>query len=265
MKIYRFKSVDSTMNIAKSILRGEVVLPETVEEVKEGENEVLSKISKRNIIIADEQTAGRGRLDRKWQSDSDKGLYVTYLFSVSADNPNLNGFSLAVGIAVKRAIADLGKQVKLKWPNDLVVFDQAGNLCKLGGILIELEKQAELLYISVGIGLNIKKVNYQNTMYKVCSLEELEGGGEISSRVLFEALTAHFWNVCQTYFEVGFVAFQDEWLAHSVYLGMKIKIVSQAGERFGIMSGIDQAGRLLVADDAGVTTCIEIGDVSLRS
>lgn len=251
------------MNVAKAIIRGEEVNPEKIEEV---ECEIQSKISNRFAIIADEQTAGRGRLDRRWESDSNKGLYVTYLFSVSADCSDLNGFSLVVGVAAKRAIESLGRQVRLKWPNDLVVFDENKNLCKLGGILIELERREDLLYISAGIGLNIKKVSYLNTTHKAYSLEELEGdSAQISSQVLFDRLTESFWNACRTYFNSGFSSFKDEWLAGSVYLGMKIKIVSQQTEKSGTMFGIDDVGRLLVTDEQGRLISVEIGDVSLRS
>ena len=276
VKSYHYESVDSTMSVAKILAAcGEVSEPLTISEVDMN----CSQLSDLVVITADEQISGRGRFQRRWYSENGAGLYVTYQFSIPVGFSKLDGFSLAVGVAVKRAISKFAVQIKLKWPNDVVVFNEQNELCKLAGILIELVSAGddgddnEKLYVNAGVGINLKQTSYpEKLMHKAISLEELSAsrGNGILKESLLQELSAEFWKVCDEYFMNGFSAgLKAEWEENNACAGMKIKVSPAAAsdvlqERSGTMVGVDNDGSLLLRDEqAGETARISIGDVSL--
>ena len=102
------------------------------------------------VIIADEQVEGRGRQGRSWASGRGTGVWLTYL--TWQDHPRDVGvLSLRVGLTVARSIPGIGPHVRLKWPNDIVLYDK-----KLGGVLCEARWEgAALDWVVVGIGINV--------------------------------------------------------------------------------------------------------------
>ena len=110
-----------------------------------GNDYVKSKTLCPFVVLCEQQTAGRGRYGRSWQSAFGAGLYLSALFPL-ADFQDVGGLSLAVGVMVARFVTKLGLDICLKWPNDLL--DKQGK--KLGGILIEIQDG----YVIAGIGIN---------------------------------------------------------------------------------------------------------------
>ncbi len=259
-KKIHFAITDSTMNVAKSIITGQEITG-NISQITDVQFPLSDIISDQTIILADAQISGRGRLARKWESDSGRGLYVTYLFSLKNGQNDLSGFSLAAGVAIKRAIAQLRLNVNLKWPNDIVVLDDHNEMGKLGGILIDLDIEDSLLFVSVGIGVNLRKIDCENTMYKITSLEEL--GVNITAEELLEKLNDEFWNVCEIYFQNGFIALKDEWLNCCLGLDYEVKVIVNEQEIFGKMVGVSNSGQLLLEDKNGEITEFTVGDVSL--
>ncbi len=103
------------------------------------------------VVIARTQRAGRGRNGRRWQSGQEGNLYASILLRPRLEPKHVPPISLCVGIAVVRAVRELGVRAELKWPNDIVVGTR-----KLGGILAEASTQGmRLEHVVVGIGLNI--------------------------------------------------------------------------------------------------------------
>lgn len=102
------------------------------------------------LVLADEQTAGRGRQGRRWHSAPGQGIWLGYLMR-APDRPPGGVLALRVGLAVAAALDDLGLSARLKWPNDLIVHDR-----KLGGILCEARWKGERVgWVAIGLGLNI--------------------------------------------------------------------------------------------------------------
>jgi BirA family biotin operon repressor/biotin-[acetyl-CoA-carboxylase] ligase len=102
------------------------------------------------VVLADQQMAGRGRLGREWYSPSKAGIWMGYLMR-PAGGLESGVLALRVGIAIARALDDMGVTVQLKWPNDILLDG-----CKLGGVLCEARwLGARLRWIAVGIGLNV--------------------------------------------------------------------------------------------------------------
>ena len=103
-------------------------------------------------VAADEQTAGRGRLDRTWVSSFGLGIALSIAVSETKVAVPLSTVPLVSGLAVHRALQRCGLEIGLKWPNDLVVVDADGELRKLGGILVQ--RFDDCLVIGIGINLD---------------------------------------------------------------------------------------------------------------
>lgn len=129
-----YTSVASTMDVARAL----------APELAPGRNA---------LVLTKEQSAGRGRQGRVWES-TPGGFYATYVFSSSAGSFSPEGFSLVVGVSLAEFFAALGFAVQLKWPNDVLTEQGA----KLAGVLIELVGDQELRRALVGIGVNLRGV-----------------------------------------------------------------------------------------------------------
>ncbi len=119
-------------------------------------------------VLADEQTAGRGRQGRRWHSPAGAGIWLGYL---KRPGPASEGgvLSLRVGLAVRDVLAQFGVTVCLKWPNDLLVCDR-----KLGGILCEARwSGAKARWVAVGIGLNVRSPVPPELSHRAIALDEV--------------------------------------------------------------------------------------------
>jgi BirA family biotin operon repressor/biotin-[acetyl-CoA-carboxylase] ligase len=121
--------------------------------------------------VAVQQTHGRGRLGRSWESLP--GASLTFSLSLAIQRPDWSGLSLAVGLAVATALDPAGTQLGLKWPNDLWRLDAPGQGRKLGGILIEGMQVTDQRMAVIGIGLNILPLTMPE---QVASLSEFLPG-----------------------------------------------------------------------------------------
>ena len=108
-----------------------------------------------SVVVADRQSAGRGRRGRNWLSSPEASLTFSLLWRFSGNASTLSGLSLAVGVALAQAMENLGAQgVCLKWPND-VLLRSGDDFAKLAGILIELSSDRRGTQAIIGIGLNL--------------------------------------------------------------------------------------------------------------
>ncbi len=138
--------------------------------------DVIHKLAERDapagtVVIADEQTAGRGRFGRIWHSPPGSGIWMGFL-ARPKDGLGVGVLSLRVGLAIARALEDMAVSVQLKWPNDVVIGRR-----KLGGVLCEARWMRDRVrWIAVGIGLNLCGQLPHQVAAKAVSLEELLPG-----------------------------------------------------------------------------------------
>ncbi len=133
------------------------VRPETVST-----QEDLRRLSEQGlpdgtVVLADRQTGGRGRLGRRWESPGGKGLYLSALFRPSREAPSPEILPLAMALAVRDTLSSTGADVRVKWPNDLVIpWKDGRSFRKLAGILCEsVSSSGSIETILVGIGINL--------------------------------------------------------------------------------------------------------------
>lgn len=225
-----YESVSSTMDVARQLLA----------------EQQLSE-SWCGLVTADHQLAGRGRQGRSWLS-AGAAFMGTFIFCTAKPVAEVSGYSLAVGLAVARALEPHGYSFSLKWPNDLVVVRDA-SLRKLGGILIEVEEHRGYRVLLVGLGINVSKPPAELGGSAV-SLEEL-GAGAPSHTVLVDSLGAQLLKSHESFFAAGgFASIRHDWQERSCFVSGQTQLQVAIGDSIvsGRYSGVSDLGALLLID-----------------
>jgi BirA family transcriptional regulator, biotin operon repressor / biotin---[acetyl-CoA-carboxylase] ligase len=214
------------------------------------------------VLAAECQTAGRGRLGRTWHSGLGAALTFSLLWRFESGLAALSGLSLAVGIAVMRALFELNVAgVGLKWPNDVIL-----NNGKLAGIL--LEAQGDMLgpsAVVIGIGLNLKVpvALHERIDQAVSDLASQDMPLPERNLVLAVSLK-HLVPVLREFAEHGFAPFRAEWESHHVFQQRPVRLSLPDGTGVtGTALGVTDGGALRVATGQGIKT-FNAGEVSLR-
>jgi BirA family biotin operon repressor/biotin-[acetyl-CoA-carboxylase] ligase len=233
-------------------------------------NDVASGLADRGapegtVVLADAQTAGRGRLGRQWSSPPDAGLYVSLVCRNRIAAPFL---TLAGGVAVAEAIRSAtGLPVEIKWPNDIVVSRGAGGgrRPKLAGILAEGSTGVDgLQFVVVGIGINVRPAALLPPVAERATSLEAELGRPVDPVHLLVELLAAFARAFAELSVGRHDAVLDRWraLAPSAS-GARVTFEAGHGRRDGVTSGIADDGALLVRTDRG-TERIVAGEILWR-
>ena len=210
-----------------------------------------------SVLIADLQTAGRGRRGRVWHSAPDQSLVFSLLWRLPKDRMP-EALSLVVGMGLMRAVAELGViDPKVKWPNDIVCDGR-----KLAGVLIDLQPgQLQSAIIGIGINLGLPLGLPEDIAAASVGLDELLPR-KSSREVLLAIALKHLARVLDQYERDGFAALRDEWQQVHALHGRNVNV--SGGETLsGICTGVGERGELLVKTTQGLRQVLS-GDVSLR-
>ncbi|HUS25045.1 MAG TPA: biotin--[acetyl-CoA-carboxylase] ligase [Candidatus Binatia bacterium] len=211
-------------------------------------------------LLAEHQTAGRGRRGRAWHSPLGQNLYLSLAWTFAQWPPQLTALPLAVGIATAQALQQLGLAgVKLKWPNDLVVGGH-----KLGGILIEQRGEAAgACRAVIGLGLNVTMAAAPGITQPWTSLAQAMAPASAPSRnALAARILAHWVEMLDRFASDGFAPFASAWQALDATLGRTVTVHADPPYE-GIARGVDASGALQVECTGGQRRVLA-GDVSLR-
>ncbi len=207
------------------------------------------------LLVAERQTAGRGRLGRNWSSHGDgqapeAHASLTFSLGLPLAPIDWSGLSLAVGLAVAHS---LHPEVQLKWPNDLWV---AGR--KLGGILIETVAVADLRYAVIGIGLNIGLPAEQDLRTPPAALRELLPA--MNAAQALERIAPPLVQTVLRFANEGFGPLRNAYLARDLLLGRDV-VCTDGTE--GVAQGVDSDGALMLQTAQGMKK-INSAEVSVR-
>jgi BirA family biotin operon repressor/biotin-[acetyl-CoA-carboxylase] ligase len=217
-----------------------------------------------DVLLAEHQSAGRGRRARQWFAapGSSLCLSVGWLFPVlPADSGAL---SLAVGVAVLRALRTLpAGPLQLKWPNDLI---SAGR--KVGGILIELRAEAGgPAYVVIGIGLNVALPSAVSGEIEASGTAPIDlaglGVASVDRNQLAGLIIGELLACLQQFEREGFAPFSTEWQAADALAGQLVTVTGPGIAYSGRAAGIEPDGALRLQTAAGVVRVVS-GEVSLR-
>ncbi|MFC0133611.1 biotin--[acetyl-CoA-carboxylase] ligase [Massilia eurypsychrophila] len=217
-----------------------------------------AQLARPTLLIAEHQSAGRGRAGRSWLSAPGDSLTFSLAWQFDGSPQQLLGLPLAVGVALAEALAALAVPVQLKWPNDVL---KDGS--KLAGILIETQGAPGGTWAVIGIGLNLSMPD---------RIEERIGRSiatapwlaRMERDALMAALTDALAAGMDQFAREGFGAFRARWDALHAWRGQPVAIVDQGAVlQQGVAAGVDDSGRLLLDTDGG-RVAVLAGDVSLR-
>lgn len=210
------------------------------------------------LVVADTQSAGRGRQGRGWSSESG-GMYATIGFATARPVGACSGLSLMVGVVACEVLAALGATLRLKWPNDLLDADGR----KVGGILIEVAQHAEGAIVLVGIGLNVANpiaLGEENRLYAPGHLAVFAPYDTEPFRLA--PLIARELRRCWHSFErEGLAPFVEPWKRLCSHIDSTIEVQTDQGMRRGRCCGVDSDGALLLEDNGRITRVVS-GHVS---
>jgi BirA family biotin operon repressor/biotin-[acetyl-CoA-carboxylase] ligase len=207
------------------------------------------------VVVAEEQTAGRGRFGRKWVSPAGQNLYFTLL--LRPDVARLRTLSMAAPLAVCRGLeATTPLHPQIKWPNDVLIGGR-----KLSGILIESEFAGQApRYALVGIGLN---VNFRTADTEVAAIAT-SIAQELGSVVSREDVLAAVLNALGKLYEGGEDAYAG-WRERLETLGREVTVTFRGETVAGMAEDVDGEGNLVVRTADGELRTFEAGEVSLRT
>ena len=221
------------------------------------------------LLVAEHQSAGRGRQGRPWQSQP--GASLTFSLGLPLAAADWSGLSLAVGVSLAEALAPTragGPQIGLKWPNDLWLMDgpllDSPHGRKLGGILIETvaagANPGQQRLVIIGIGLNVLPFDAADAKSGFASLHELDPAATapgVLARVALPLVQA-----LQQFEREGFQSFAERFAARDLLRDRTVRTTLPEVPE-GTARGVSPQGALLVESAAGITS-VSSGEVSVR-
>jgi BirA family biotin operon repressor/biotin-[acetyl-CoA-carboxylase] ligase len=214
------------------------------------------------VCLAEQQTAGRGRLGRAWVSPFGANVYLSLLWRYPLAPAQLGGLSLAAGVAVARALMATGASgIGLKWPNDLHWRRR-----KLAGLLLEVAGESQgpsHVVVGVGVNLRLDPAHASGIDQPWTDLHTVLGADGYGRNAVVASLIAELCAALDSYGVDGLAAFHADWQRFDAYLGETVELVAGDRRITGVHAGIDTDGALLLAVD-GRLQAFHAGEVSLR-
>jgi BirA family biotin operon repressor/biotin-[acetyl-CoA-carboxylase] ligase len=215
------------------------------------------------VLLAEHQGAGRGRRGRAWQSPFGAQVCLSILWRFPRGTAALGGLSLAVGVAVQRAIAQLGSgATALKWPNDVVAGER-----KLAGVLVEAGGEPTgPCHAVVGVGLNARLTAAQGAAIDQpwTDLATLLGTAMPARTQVAATLVGALLPALEQFALEGLAPFLPEWRAHDALAGREVDLHEGPDQQTAMVLGIDAQGLLRVRDRAGRERALASAGFSVR-
>jgi BirA family transcriptional regulator, biotin operon repressor / biotin---[acetyl-CoA-carboxylase] ligase len=211
-------------------------------------------------IVSGEQTAGRGRLERRWVSPAGAGLYASVILRPRFSPAYWSLIPLMAALAVHHAVIETcGLVVDIKWPNDILAGER-----KLCGILAETVETAIGRAVIVGIGINLTSQSQPDELRDVATSVAEETNRTISANELLESLLRALGiRYAQLETDEGRRELLQDWMAHSTYAQDKHVFVKSDDEQFsGVTRGLENDGALRVETETGEIRIVHAGDVT---
>jgi BirA family biotin operon repressor/biotin-[acetyl-CoA-carboxylase] ligase len=211
------------------------------------------------VVICEQQTAGRGRRGRTWVSPPGLNLYFSVILRPELPPQRAPELTLVTAVAVAETLREAGADTEIKWPNDLQVDG-----LKVGGILTELSAEPDRVHfavVGVGLNLNATEEDFPPELREVATSVREVCRHPVSRSLLTAALWARLEQWLDRHAEEGFAPVREAWRSYSCTLGEEVLVKAERRELRGVAEDIDETGALLVRTPEGVLEKILAGDV----
>ncbi len=203
------------------------------------------------ICITESQQEGRGRRGRDWISTPYRNLIFSMCWCFDAWPDAITGISLAAGIEVARTLKAAGiDDVKVKWPNDLVVSGR-----KIAGILIDVRGEANsgcVVVMGLGVNFALSRSDGRLIDQPWTDLKSL-GHGEANRNRIASGCIDAWVRLCKNYQTAGFRQYRQDWPQYDVYNNCDVRVRSSRGDYSGRVCGVNETGQLIVREPGGAT------------
>jgi len=249
--------------LGQSLFSKNLIFVETVDSTNNMAKDLAAKGAQEGtVVVAEEQTAGRGRLQRKWLSPKHANLLFSVLLRPSTIVPDqIFTLTMILALASIDAVEDVsGIHIMIKWPNDLYV-----NQKKLGGILTEFSVRKNLVqHVVLGLGLNVNWEPADSSLLYPSTSILTETGGAVSREQILIRILKKFERYYYQILAGKLDNFYERWNRRSMLFGKRITIQGPGESRDGIARGIDKNGALVITNDKGKEERVMCGDISVK-
>ncbi|MGI1690705.1 biotin--[acetyl-CoA-carboxylase] ligase [Thermoanaerobacter uzonensis] len=223
--------------------------------------EIASRVPDGTVIIAEEQTAGRGRLGRSWISQKGCGIWMSIILKPNIQPQEAINLTQVAAISVVKAIEEVFHvESKIKWPNDIILNNK-----KVCGILTEMSSEIDKInYVIIGIGVNVNCDNFPEELKGKATSLYLETNSKVDRKKLTASILNNLEFYYNAYLQKGFEYIRPICIEKSITIGRQIKVIANEGEIEGKAVTIDNNGSLVVETKEGKRLSIMSGDVSVR-
>ena len=247
-------------NLKTEIIGKNIIHLESVDSTNDYLKKIGNNVQEGTVVISEEQTKGKGRLGRNWQSKSKEGIWMSIILKPQIIPYKAPFITLIAGAAIVKALNGLQVPVKIKWPNDIIINNK-----KVSGILTELSAEIERVnYVVVGIGMNVKNLYFDKELEeKATSLYKEDyylSRVELVSQIIYE-----FEKLYKNYIENNN---KEETLRickeYSAVLNKDVYIIKDDKKELVKCIDISNDGNLIVRDSNDTIQEILSGEVSIR-
>ena len=218
-------------------------------------------------VVADRQTAGKGRRGRSWESPAGRAIYFTIVVRPAFIPDKASMVTLVMALSVAEAIQKVtGLSTGIKWPNDIVV-----NGKKVVGILTEMSmtpEMNEIQFLVAGVGVNVNQESgeeFPEELRKTATSLKIESGRQLDRAELLAEILAQFEENYGTFERmVNLSGLRERYESRLAGRNAVVRVLDPAGEYTGISRGITETGELIVEKETGETVLVYAGEVSVR-
>ncbi|EIT86616.1 bifunctional protein BirA [Fictibacillus macauensis ZFHKF-1] len=214
------------------------------------------------LVIADEQTGGRGRLGRSWQSPKGSGIWMSLILRPDIPLQKSPQLTLLAAVSVAKAIyKTTGMQAEIKWPNDILL-----NGKKAVGILTELQAESDRIHaviIGIGINVNVAETEFDPSLRDIATSLKIEGNEDVNRAKLVACIMEEMETLYHEYLQNGFGLIKLLWEGYAESIGKRIRVRTLHEQKEGIAKGITEEGVLLLEDDLGEIHHIYSADIEI--
>jgi BirA family biotin operon repressor/biotin-[acetyl-CoA-carboxylase] ligase len=211
------------------------------------------------VVVAEEQTAGRGRLGRVWHSEKSTGIYVSVILRPPLAPSAAPMLTLMAGVAVHEAVRiAAGVTADIRWPNDVLVGGK-----KVCGILTEMSAELDRLHaVVLGIGINVNHREMPDELKAIATSLRMETGKTVSRALVLVTLLKELEKHYQTFLREGGQAVAARWTAASTFAeGKPVRVLTGTGEYQAVTAGLDLRGALRVRRGDGREETLVAGEI----